>query len=165
MQCLKINSDYTPIGVISWQDAICLWYIGKVEVLEEHDEKISSPSITVPCPSVIRLKKYSKRNKESIVWSSNNVFARDNYQCSYCGTAHAPRSLTIDHIIPKSRGGKKTWENTATACRSCNQAKADKTPQEAGMKLLITPTKPRYTGANVKRNIKNAPEVWYNYLG
>lgn len=166
MLTLKLNADYTPISVVSWQEAVGLWYIGKAEMVEEYpDVKLRSPSIVVPCPSVIRLKDYVKRRSNSPVYSRANLFTRDNYTCQYCGQGFTDEDLTVDHISPKSRGGKRTWDNTTTSCFPCNSKKGDRTPEEAGMKLLSHPYKPKYsTNFRVRRTLKNKPAIWDNYI-
>ena len=143
---LVLNASYEPIQVVEWRRAVSLIYREKAEVIAEHEETISSPSITINLPKVIRLKKYvnfiTKIAKRP--YSKTAVHKRDKYTCQYCGIVLVAKIATIDHILPSSRGGKSTWENTVTACQSCNCVKDNKTPQEAGMKLLSIPKRPDF---------------------
>jgi 5-methylcytosine-specific restriction endonuclease McrA len=163
---LKLNADYSCLEVISWQDAVSDWYTGHLDVVEFYEgHKLSSPSITINCPAVVKLKKYAKRNKDKVAYSNRGVFARDQYTCQYCGHAFLPKELTVDHILPKSRGGKKSWLNCTTSCIRCNRRKADRTPEEAGMPLLSEPTKPRLNPiSKIRRHGTSHPEIWNNYM-
>lgn len=131
-----------PHRVIRWEEAITLWYLGKVDVLEEYDELISSTSITVPMPAVVRLRRHVAGVRRGVKFSRSNVFSRDGYQCQYCGSKKPRSELSFDHVLPRTHGGRTGWENIVTACRPCNLKKRNRTPEQAGMGLLRPPVRP-----------------------
>lgn len=140
---LLLTPWMAPHKVISWQRAVILIYLGKVEVIEEYDEDICSPSITIKMPAVVRLKKALNSGKRAVRFSRINVFTRDAFRCQYCGTQKRGHELNYDHVIPRVQGGKTIWENIVTSCYSCNDRKGSRTPEQAGMKLLRKPLKPK----------------------
>lgn len=152
--------------IVPWETAVCLVYTGKVEVLEEYDEVIRSPSHEMKVPCVVRLKKAVSQIKKGVKFSRVNVMTRDGFRCQYCGDRLPMSKLNYDHVIPRSQGGKTVWENIVTACYACNDRKAGRTPAQAGMKLLRLPTRPKtlpLTGPNLV--YPGAPDVWSFYLG
>lgn len=163
---LLLNSSYEPLKVISWQRAVSLWAADKVEILEEYDDfDLRSVTFTMKCPAVVRLVSYFKRHKSDVKFSRLNVFGRDNFQCQFCGQQPGVRNLTFDHVIPRSRGGKTTWENIVTACLTCNSKKSNRTPEEAKMRLLSTPKKPAKKPFNKWTfNLPKTPDSWRSYL-
>src|SRR5438552_295759 len=128
-----------PHKVISWQRAIVLSFLGKVEVVAEYDEVIRSPSIALRAPAVVRMHRAHVPHRSTLRFCRANVFRRDGYKCQYCGEVLAGRLLTFDHVVPRARGGKTEWENIVTCCGPCNDRKRDRTPDEAAMKLLRRP--------------------------
>lgn len=161
---LMLTAWMAPYRVISWQRAIVLSYLGKVEVLEEYDEPIRSPSITLRTPAVVRLTKASVSNKHKLRFSRMNVFLRDGFRCQYCGDRKSMDELNYDHVLPRVRGGTTVWENIVTACYGCNDRKGSRTPDEAGMTLLRQPAKPSSLPlAPVIRPGTTVPDVWRNY--
>ncbi len=153
-----------PHRVISWQRAIVLFYLGKVEVIEEYDEDIASPSITLRAPAVVRLTKGSVSTKNKVRFSRINVFTRDGFRCQYCGDRKPPHDLNYDHVVPRVRGGKTVWENIVTSCYACNDRKGSRTVAEAGMKLRRQPFKPTSLPfAPVIRQGTHVPTAWRNY--
>lgn len=133
---LILNADYTAIAITDVKKAYTLIFQEKVDVLEWKDGMyIHSVNAKHPVPSIIRLKKWININKIEIPLNRRNLEIRDGFTCVYCGSKE---DLTIDHIMPKSRGGKDTWDNLTTACLPCNTKKDNKTPQEAGMKVPRT---------------------------
>lgn len=146
---LLLNADYSPLTVEPLDKAIALVYKGKVDIVTSVDGiTLRSQSFTLECPSVIRLKRYQRVPRRQATWRAAAVKKRDNYTCIFCGTKLSAADATIDHIVPRSRlkrEGKvyNTWTNTACACRKCQTRKGDKTPEEAGMKLLWVPAIPR----------------------
>ena len=117
-----------------------LLFLEKAELLHDDPEKeLRTTRDSFQFPSVIRLRSYIRLPYSKVVLSRRNVMRRDNFECQYCGKKSA---LTIDHVIPKSRGGKDTWENLTTACERCNVKKGNKTPKEAQMPLLTKPYRP-----------------------
>lgn len=138
-----LNYDYQYINKISWKKAICLVYKGKAEVLKESKRLIRNAEKTVEImvPKVLRLLKLVRViYKQKVPFSKKNVLVRDNHTCQYCGTNKV--RLTIDHIVPRSKGGKTTFENCVAACRECNSKKGNKTPREAKMFPRSRPTEP-----------------------
>ena len=157
---LVLNASYQPLSVVSARRATCLILADKADLIEDDGAVIRSASITVPSPSVIRLRymvkvPYVRRS----ALSRRAVFARDDYRCQYCGQ----RADSIDHVLPRSRGGPHTWENVAAACRPCNLTKRDRTPDEAGMRLARPCRAPRAT-AWVVVSVSGVPETWRAYL-
>jgi len=143
---LLLNATFQPLQVISWQKALQLFFSGKVEIIEESDRLVRSVTISIRAPLVIRLLKYiPERHRRTLVrFTRNNIFLRDQYTCQYCGRRPGLAHLTMDHVIPVSRKGPKSWENIVTACRTCNLNKGGRTPDEAGMKLRTVPAKPHF---------------------
>ena len=131
VQVLVLNASYEPLNITSWKRATVLMLKGKAEPLEHNPEiKIRS---NMNLPSVIRLKYFVKVPYKEITLNRKNIFQRDNNQCQYCG--YSGKNLSVDHILPRSRGGLDSWENVTTACLRCNVSKGNKTPEEAGMSL------------------------------
>jgi len=137
---LLLNTNYAPLAVCSAKRAICLYYLDKVDVLEFYPEAVHAPSLALSLPSVIRLKNYIRYNSMSVILSRKNIILRDNHTCQYCGTKTGP--LTIDHVIPKERGGGDLWDNLVAACPACNRRKGNRTPEEANMPLRKKPVRP-----------------------
>ena len=162
---LLLNVTYEPLRVISWQKAITLLTLGKVEVIEEYDREIHSVSFSIQLPSVVRLLYLVKRRQQEVKFSRKNIYARDDGRCQYCGMSLLPKEITYDHVLPKSRGGNTSWENVVTCCVSCNSRKGSKTPEQAHMKLLKKPKKPRWTHfLRLNISIRHTPESWRDYL-
>jgi 5-methylcytosine-specific restriction endonuclease McrA len=155
-----------PHRVISWQRAIVLFYLGKVEVLETYDEAIASPSCALLTPAVVRLTHGSVSKKNKVRFSRVNVFTRDSFRCQYCGEKKAMNELNYDHVLPRVRGGKTVWENIVTSCYGCNDRKGSRTPEEAGMTLLRKPFKPTSLPFTPILAIgRDVPSVWQHYFG
>jgi 5-methylcytosine-specific restriction endonuclease McrA len=152
---------------VGWKKAITLLWQGKVEVLEVYDKEIHGFSISIKLPSVIRLLKLIKvrETHHAVKFSRANIFARDGYRCQYCGRRSSTEDLTFDHVIPISRGGRKAWENIVTACIGCNNRKSGHTPEEAGMRLIKPPVKPKWSPTlTITIGLKKFPESWRDYL-
>src|SRR5512135_441098 len=133
----------SPHRITSWFDAVCLVYTAKAIVLEEYEETISSPSVTMQVPAVIQLRRAVSQHKKAVKFSRMNVFTRDDFRCQYCGEKKTMRELNYDHVLPRHQGGKTCWENIVAACYSCNGKKRNRTPEQAGMKLLKAPHRPK----------------------
>jgi 5-methylcytosine-specific restriction endonuclease McrA len=165
LRTLVLTSGYQAHSIVSWQDAICLLYKNKLDVVSEYDACVSSPSVTIHVPAVIRLRKGISMYKDGVKFSRANVYTRDGYKCCYCGHKKAPRDLTYDHVIPRSRGGKTTFQNIVTSCKPCNLRKGNKTPQQAGMRMLFKPHRPTMlTMSPVIVDLDAAPEQWLPWL-
>ena len=162
---LVLSQGYEPLKVISWQKAITLLTLGKIEVIEEYDRNIRSTSIVFKMPAVVRLVNAFKRHKKKVKFSRVNIFARDKYRCQYCGTKGKLAELTYDHVLPKSRGGKTTWKNIVTCCEPCNSKKRNQTPREAGMRLRKEPIQPNWVPSmTITIRKEYAPSAWASYL-
>ena len=162
---LVLDMFYRAERIISWERAVCLIYDGKVEVVEELDEVLRSPSVSMQMPSVVRKIKKSRARKVSIKFSRQNVLLRDNNTCQYCQVPFEPPKLNYDHVLPRSRGGRTEWENIVMACYACNAKKRDRTPAEAGMTLRRVPRKPDFLPIVSKRIDRSmVPETWRPYL-
>jgi len=137
---LVLNANYAPMAICTAKRAIIMGFLKKVEILARYNEKVHSPSMTLSLPSVIKIMEYIKFDNLTVDLNRKNILSRDQNRCQYCGTLKPP--LTIDHILPKVKGGQDTWENLITACKPCNQRKGHKTPEESGMKLIKIPKRP-----------------------
>jgi 5-methylcytosine-specific restriction endonuclease McrA len=161
---LLLNSSYEPLRVISWQNAVGMFFLGKVEIVEEYDHHIRSVSVAIKAPAVVRLLRFFRVGRRSPSLSRINILARDNFTCQYCSREMPAKEATLDHVIPRSQGGKTTWENIVCACSSCNRRKGGRTPKEANMKLLSKPCKPQWLPVlNTKFN-GNIPHPWLMFL-
>lgn len=138
---LVLNQNYEPLNICRARRAVVLVYEGKAEMLEDGTGFIHSASQSFPLPSVIRLSYIIKRPRPKRRLTRLEVFNRDQYTCQYCG--RESRQLTLDHVIPRHRGGEHTWENVVSACTHCNRRKAGRTPEQAMMRLTRRPSFPR----------------------
>lgn len=145
MQTLLLNASYEPIRVVDLERAMYYLLTGKAEIVEAYDKVVRSVSQVFQHPKVIKLKKYVKikQHLKGVKYSRKNILARDKMICQYCGTKCSSKTATLDHVMPKSRGGKNSWENIVTSCGDCNNKKDDRTPQEAGMVLRNRPRRPK----------------------
>ena len=144
---LVLNADFRPVSclplsVMGWQDALSNAMAGQVIVVAEHEMEAHSPSMTVRLPAVIALKVYVPRRETPPPSRRNVIVLRDKCSCAYCGGTFHESVLTLDHVIPKSKGGPHRWENLVSACSDCNGRKADRTPDQAKMPLLWRPWQP-----------------------
>jgi 5-methylcytosine-specific restriction endonuclease McrA len=157
---LVLNASYEPLNICSWRRAIVLILKGKAESIE-HNGKVLHGSLALP--TVIRLRNYVKIPYKEISLSRRNVLHRDNYTCQYCGERR--HDLTIDHIVPRSRGGIDSWENVCAACLKCNVKKGDRTPREAGLALLTTPRRPpSHVTFEISKHSLSGHTYWNKYL-
>lgn len=144
MRTLILNAGYEPLQLVSWQKAICLVLTSKAEVIAEYGQVVRTISTIYPLPSVVRLKRYARvvRRLSLARCTRKNVFLRDKFQCQYCGANCRIGSITIDHVIPKCRGGSTSWENVVAACQDCNRRKGNRSPDSVGLKLRRKPSRP-----------------------
>ena len=164
-QVLLLNITYEPLRVINWKKAITLFVLGKVEVLEEYGREIRSVSFTIKLPAVVRLLRMVKRPKAPVKFSRQNIYTRDKYTCQYCGERLPSEELTYDHVIPKSREGKTKWTNIVTCCIACNRKKGGRTPEEAHMRLIRSPSCPTWLPAlKITIGFREVPKSWRDYL-
>lgn len=162
---LLLSSWYLPVGVIPWQVAIKLVYEQRVDTLASYDEEISSPSVTWKLPAVVRHRRGAAKRQHRVQFSRANVFLRDNHLCQYCGRKFSASNLTLDHVVPRSQGGSRTWDNLVSACRPCNGKKADLSCDEAGMFPLNEPREPRSLPLVARRyGMPRVPSQWLPFL-
>jgi 5-methylcytosine-specific restriction endonuclease McrA len=139
-----------------------LLFRGKAEVLENNSGELHSANCVFQMPSVIRLVYMVTRPRHQRKLSRAEVFSRDQYTCQYCG--RQAKELTLDHVVPRRRGGKHSWDNVVSACIPCNRRKGGRTPEEAGMKLLHQPRAPRNDGFYVPYSLVSNHDEWHKYL-
>ena len=137
-QVLVLNASYEPLNITTWRRATVLTLKGKAETLEEDSSRMLRPDTQIP--TVIRLRHFVRVPFRELALTRKNILQRDQNFCQYCG--YKGDKLSIDHVIPRSRGGLDTWENVTTACLSCNLVKGNKTPEEADMPLRVLPRRP-----------------------
>ena len=154
---LVLNSDYTPLNVTDIRRGFILVIKGKAEVVKEDTKKIVTTIGEFVRPLIIRLLNYVGFRHGAIKVNRRRILKRDGYECGYCGSK---RNLTIDHIIPRSKGGTNTWKNMVTCCNRCNNEKDNKTPEQAGMKLRVTPYEPTIFSSVVSEDVE---VVWNGF--
>lgn len=179
-QVLVLNRNYQPVNVTNVRRAFTMLYMdlakaldgefrvfdfGEWARLEPGHDAIKSVSRAFRAPRVILLQNYDRMPIGQVRFSRTNVFARDNYTCQYCSKQPRTSELNLDHVIPRSRGGATTWENVVCSCVPCNLKKGRRTPDEANMKLLRQPSRPRWS-ALVRHPLGTAKHSdWQPYLG
>ncbi|MCD6548894.1 MAG: HNH endonuclease [Thermodesulfobacterium sp.] len=182
---LVLNKYYQAIQITTVQKAICHLVKGTAKVIttnwtthtldewikitkffeNENGRVIRSPSISILVPDAIYLPYYESLPKIDVVFSRQNLLLRDKYRCQYCGKhLKNPKDRTIDHVIPKSRGGKTVWTNVVLCCKKCNLKKGDRTPEEAGLKLLKTPKAPKWQALILEEFPKHKKDIWKVFL-
>ena len=188
-QTLILNHMYRPHEIVDWKVATTRMFRGKVEVLAQYDEILAvvgrrtlaafpelaealrqvigtyAESLTILVPAVVVLRRPVRRAASGVRFSKVNVCARDDFTCQYCETKLPMSRLNFDHVVPRSRGGKTEWNNIVAACYPCNTKKRNRTPDEAGMRLLAEPNRPTelpILGPHV--NTETAPLEWQPYL-
>lgn len=140
---LLLNQSYEPISICNVKKAVILIFLGKAQLVTDNKSlALRTVTRTFPWPSVVRLNSYVRLPFKDIILTRKNILRRDKHKCGYCGRSDL--QLTIDHIIPKARGGEDSWENLVSACLKCNNKKGDRTPEQAGIKLRIKPYRPNY---------------------
>lgn len=164
---LLLTPWMSPHRVLAWEDAIVLVYLDKVDVLETYPEVVRSPSTAMQMPAVVRLRRHVPPVKRGVKFSRVNVFTRDGYRCQFCGKKKPARELNYDHVVPRVQGGKTVWENIVTACagpNGCNAKKAGRTPEQAGMRLIRQPLRPKSLPICGPLLPDLVPEPWKPYL-
>jgi len=152
---LVLNYDYTPLNITSIRRGFVLVDKGKAEVIKSDESPIITGYKTYVRPLIIRLLKYIRHHVRTLRASRPRIYKRDNYECVYCGSN---KNLTLDHVIPKSRGGGNEWTNLVTSCFKCNLKKGSKTPEEAKMPMRHKPFTPTIVGENA-----SVQKVWNEY--
>jgi len=141
-EVLVLNNNYQPLNVTNVRRAITLLFLGKVEMVRNDSMTYHSERMQVVTPTVVRLRSYVRRPIPELRTSRKSILARDDHTCQYCGEARG--ALTIDHVIPKDRGGRTEWGNLVCCCTRCNNLKGNRTPEEASMRLRRQPRRPKY---------------------
>jgi len=160
---LKLDSSFKPIEVISWQEAFVLTYVGKAWAVEYTDKWVRSAREAFQIPAVIALRQYIDEKFFTLTCSRKNILLRDNNTCQYCNKRFPETELTIDHVIPRSKGGTNIWENVVAACKPCNQKKGSHLLSTATVSLSREPRKPSYRTL-IKKRISGANSKWEEYL-
>ncbi len=161
---LVLDQGYQPIKVISWQRAITLMFLGKVEIVEEYDGFLRSSTVVIKIPAVVRLLQAFRRHKKPVKFSRVNIYGRDDYRCQYCNVKKPISELTYDHVVPRAQGGKTVWDNIVTCCEKCNGRKGGRTPAQAGMKLKKQPTQPiAAPSVTIQVSSTSVPDAWRDY--
>lgn len=184
---LVINSNFQAVDVATWERAISLIFQGHAQAVdselrtydfddwvalssmmkENANGFVNSPNLKIAIPAVIRLTQYGQMPKNEVVFTKRNLMEHYGHRCCYCGKKFAPKELNFDHVIPRCKGGKTDWTNIVTSCFPCNSKKADRTPKEAGMKLLRQPSKPKHQPV-FKRLVVSLPlktrEAWQKLI-
>lgn len=163
---LVLNRQFYAIHITNWRRALTLLYLDHAQVVDpdyrtysfqdwrqlsqEIKENpagfITTPTFRLAIPEVIALKVYDKLPESDVKFTRRNIYEHYGHRCCYCGKKFSTSDLNLDHVIPRSRGGATDWTNIVTSCIPCNLAKANKSPKEAGMRLLIQPAKPKWKG-------------------
>jgi len=158
---LVLNQNYQPLTITKIKRAVNLILDQKVEILEQYNESIHSVDFVLHLPSVVRLNRYINYHPKMIPLTRKNLLRRDGYTCQYCNIKNVP--MTLDHIIPKQRGGKDTWENLVAACTTCNHNKNNRTPKECNMPLKKKPKKPSML-TYFQQSVRKKQNSWKPYL-
>ena len=158
---LMLNQNYEPLTVCTARRAIVLMFQGKAEMIEPADSlKIRTVARGYDVPSIVRLWRYRKVPYKRIMLTRKNILTRDGHRCQYCGAVSGP--MTVDHVTPKTMNGEDSWDNLVCACAKCNNKKGDRTPEQAGMKLLKKPGRPTFI-TFIQRNL-TIVDQWRPYL-
>jgi 5-methylcytosine-specific restriction endonuclease McrA len=165
MKTLLLNSTYEGISFISYRKVFKLFTKDKVEVLSSWDREIRWGKGSMMMPAVVRLRYRVRWIPKKMRFNRAGVFRRDKHLCQYCGEVFSVSKLTVDHVMPKARGGKSDWINCVASCFDCNNKKGDRTPAEARMRLLTKPVIPRVNLINECIRLNPAHEDWKVYLG
>ncbi len=159
---LLLNQSYEPLAICSVKKAIILLFLSKAHIVAQRNDKfIHSVNNVYPLPTVIRLNNYVRVPYMQAILSRKNIIRRDGHKCAYCGRSDIP--LTVDHIIPRAKGGEDVWDNLVCACFRCNNKKGDRTPEDAGLSLQIKPYIPNRI-LFIKNATKTIDDSWRPYL-
>jgi 5-methylcytosine-specific restriction endonuclease McrA len=162
---LLLNASFEPLRIINWKRALTLLFSGKVEVVEEYTREVHSVNLTVRLPAVVRLLQLMRVKSRGVKFSRQHIYARDAYECQYCGEKFPPSELTYDHVIPRALGGATDWTNIVTCCIACNRRKGGKLLEQSGLRLRRLPKKPAWNPyVSLTITLHNPPESWRNYL-
>jgi 5-methylcytosine-specific restriction endonuclease McrA len=158
---LVLNGNYEPLNVCSTRRALSLVVLGKASVVENGRGDVHTPCGTYPRPSVIRLAHVVRRPRPRVRLNKHEIFRRDGFRCVYCG--QRVTHLTLDHVVPRHRGGPHSWDNLVTACASCNRQKGGRTPEEANLPLRQRPSEPQASADYLYGQYLNQNEEWRRF--
>ena len=162
---LVLNASYEPINICGARRAIVLVLKGVARAEEEHEKAMHAATLTMPVPSVIRLLEYRRIPHQTRALSRKNILLRDRNTCQYCAIVLPAGELTLDHVLPRSRGGSSSWENLVACCHGCNRRKGNMLPHEAGMKLAKEPRSfSLHTSRHIMRMMGRSDAKWRKYL-
>ncbi len=164
-RALLLDRGYRPVLAVSWRRALLLELSERVEVLEYYGRLVRTTTREFPLPAVLRAPTRVAREPTRVALTRRNVLLRDGHTCVYCG-ASGGQKLTIDHVVPRSRGGRSTWDNVVAACAACNRRKGDRTPEEVGWRLATRPCAPSalQLGRRGMLVVANPPVEWRPWL-
>jgi len=177
---LVLNRVFQAVQVTSARKAFSLFYKGHVRAVlpdystwefenwcdippQPQDEVVLTPSMAIRIPRVVALKDFDRLPRQEVKFSRHNIYLRDGNRCQYCGHRFSSSELSLDHVIPLSRGGSSSWENVVCACLACNVKKGNRTPHEVSMRLIAHPRKPRWHPVGQFGSSKFHP-AWKNFL-
>ena len=161
-EVLVLNFTYEALNITSFQRAVKLIFSGKAEVVHGSARMLASPTFEMRMPSIIRMLYYIRRPMQRVALTKKNILLRDDHTCQYCGVK-GERQMTVDHVVPRSKGGPSTWENLVCACMRCNNRKNNRSPADANMTMRRKPRTPKYIPwIQVKRN--TLPDEWHKFL-
>ena len=162
--CLVLNGDYSPLNICTALRAVKMVFSGRAEIVEGHDDQLRTVSALYPIPTVIKISHRVPRPKVRVRLSRKAVLSRDRYICQYCGITD--QRMTVDHLIPKNKGGKFSWDNLVCACPRCNSRKGDQALGEIGMKIKSKPREPAYFTLSLLYHTqrKQPDSSWGKYL-
>ncbi|KKN96902.1 hypothetical protein LCGC14_0165470 [marine sediment metagenome] len=179
---LVLNRSWSLIGVTTAADAMCKLFKGTAHVIHHESFEIfdfeawaarpndpgavtiKTPHLLIQVPEVIKECNYGEIPQHGLKFSRYHVFKRDHYCCQYCGRQVKREEIQLEHIVPKAQGGQTAWDNCVSACEPCNAEKADRTPAQAGMRLLKHPIKPDWSPGQVLRRFRNPKESWKQFV-
>lgn len=170
MDVLVLNQAWQPLRRVSWQTAFGWVFTGRAEIIESYaDRRVRSAHESWSMPSIVRfLRKVTRLFRPVIKFNRRNVYLRDRGRCQYCDATVTSSEFTYDHIIPRSRGGGTRWENIVVSCLPCNQRKSNRTPVEAGLRLIAQPERPRRLPGMGDATLswrEGMPLSWRDYFG
>ena len=164
METLVLDIGFTPVARVSWQRAVTLLWQGKVEVVEEYEDRtVRSVALELRVPAVIRFLHSLRGKRKDVRFSRENVYLRDRGRCQYCSTAVPRHDFTFDHVVPRALGGHTVWDNVVVSCTPCNRRKGRRTPVQAGMRLVQAPVRPTSLPDVVRLTFtwkRGMPEAW-----
>ena len=169
METLVLNAAYQPVSRVSWQEAFCMVFTGRAEVVESYGDRIvRSAREEFPMPSIVRFVRMVRGVfKRRVKFNRRNVYLRDKGACQYCGKPVSSTDFSFEHVIPRAQGGRTSWENIVVACVPCNRKKGGRTPEQARMRLRSKPVHPRsLPGAGSAKLVwrEGMPDSWKTYL-